>query len=361
MKIDWKKAYDLLFGIIEKDTYLNDEEFYFLLTEVNNSIIGFKDFAALKEFKKIKSKRVFYWNLINRLSEEHKFDFFTATVNYLDEKDAPNLVELQTLFNQSILIKDAKKSNPFNLFKKTESTLLLVIMFFVAMLKTLFDFVFFPKKFAKSIHITNSGEVTIVNEEYEQPLTYLLFFTILCAIYGFVATSTKFASKLLLEDKIFKPFINILANVWNYVQELNWSKLFIVMVPLVLFTVLYAASMTLSSRFLKIKPNFNLNLYVCSYYFGTYLFLHGLLFSYAMIMSSFIESMNINALFILMLIWHILIILFIVKNFHSFFVIVKLKISKSLKSAILLIILSTLLFILIFIPLGVIVFPFFMT
>lgn len=218
---------------------------------------------------------------------------------------------------------------------------------------------FRPRQFVGHIEIEDKDNVWLTNERYQQPLTYLLVFTVLCVIYGYWATRTELATQILLEDQIFKPFIGILEKVWFYVEKLDASRLFIIMLPLLLFTVLYALSMTVSSKILNLKSIFKLNLYISSYFFGTYLFLHGLLFSYAMVVSSFKEALSNNILISLVLIWHLVIIGLILKTFHSFILIVKWKISNTMGSAILLITISTVMFIIFFIPLGLLVFPFF--
>lgn len=241
----------------------------------------------------------------------------------------------------------------------TESTLYLIIAFLGDIIKTAVDFAFRPKQFEAHIVIDDQENVTLTNEHYQPPLTYLLVFTVLCVIYGYWATRTELATQILLEDQIFKPFISILEKVWYFIEKLDASKLFIIMLPLLIFTVLFALSMTVSSGILKFKSIFKLNLYISSYFFGTYLFLHGLLFSYAMTVSSLKESLSNDILLILVLIWHLFIVGLILKTFHSFILLVKWKVCETIGSAILLIFVSTILFITFFIPLGLLIFPFF--
>lgn len=245
-----------------------------------------------------------------------------------------------------------------NFLSKTESTLYLIITFIGDMVRTFIDFTFYPKKIEKHIEITPHQDIHLTNKKYQGPLSYLFVFTILCAIYGYWATQSELAKNILLKDEIFKPFINILDKVWQYVSALDTSKLFIIILPLIAFTVLYSLSLTISSRILKMKSLFKLNLYISSYFFGSYLFLHGLLFSYTMAIGSLFKSLSTNLLLSIVLVWHLFIIVLIIKIFHSFFIIIKIKIAQSVLSSFVLILFSTIIFIVFFIPIGLLIFPF---
>lgn len=242
---------------------------------------------------------------------------------------------------------------------KIEASLYEIIKFIERLLITAYDIMLKPKKFSEHLILDSENEISLKRGDYTPPLTYLFVFTLLCAIYGFWAGKTPEAANLLLQDEIFRPMQKALTVVWKYVEKLDFVKIFAIMVPLVMLTILWVSALNLGARWLKYKSSFKIQLFICSYVFGTYLLLHGLLFAYAMAVSAFEPFMKKQVLLWVVLAWHLFIVFLIFKTVWTFIKLESHLVTQSKVKALQLIAGSCLIFISLFVPIMAILFPFF--
>lgn len=98
-KINWVRAYNRLFKIINGPAYMTGSAFLDIAREVDDSIPSYKVYIeGRKSADKSQSRKDFFFDVINELAEELKLEFFESMIKDLEKKVPDELEDLKSLF-----------------------------------------------------------------------------------------------------------------------------------------------------------------------------------------------------------------------------------------------------------------------
>jgi hypothetical protein len=240
--------------------------------------------------------------------------------------------------------------------EKLEKGLRRTIEFVGRFLGTAADFLFRPSRFdalaqqAGAVPQSRGGS-------HVAPLTYLLSSAVVCTVYGYASATSPTGAKLLLHSPLFAPFVAVLTFAWDKIAHLKLGELVLVMVPLVLFAVLFSLALATACRLFRMKHEPRVLLSLSAYWFGTYLLLHGMLFSYALLSGVVYQAAHDRVFALLLLAVHAPICMLIVIGIVHYVRLLKVHLAVGMARTLGVIATGTLLFALVFAPLGLIAFP----
>ena len=87
MNLNWVAAYNRLFPILDRsgDTYYSGPAFISMVQQVNYEIPDYRTYFDLRKRQgKSTSRKTFYWDIINELSEDKKYDLFRLFIDSLE-------------------------------------------------------------------------------------------------------------------------------------------------------------------------------------------------------------------------------------------------------------------------------------
>lgn len=98
-KINWVRAYNRLFKIINGSAYMTGSAFLDIAREVDDSIPSYKVYIeARKSADKSQSRKDFFFDVIDEMSEDLKLEFFESIIKDLEKKVPDELEDLKSLF-----------------------------------------------------------------------------------------------------------------------------------------------------------------------------------------------------------------------------------------------------------------------
>jgi len=88
MSVNWIAAYNRLFKIINEqgDTYYSGSAFIQMAQEVDDGIANYNQFIQMRrQSGQSTSRKDFYWDIINSLNEQQKYQFFRLFIEALEQ------------------------------------------------------------------------------------------------------------------------------------------------------------------------------------------------------------------------------------------------------------------------------------
>lgn len=100
-KINWTKAYNRLFKIIDGSARMTGSEFLNVAREVDDSIPSYQNYIdGRRAENKSTTRRDFYWDVIDEMTEEQKHEFFQVIISDLEKKVPDQLDDLKDVFGK---------------------------------------------------------------------------------------------------------------------------------------------------------------------------------------------------------------------------------------------------------------------
>lgn len=101
-KINWVRAYNRLFKIINGSAYMTGTEFLNFAREVDDSIPSYSVYiAGRKSNEKSQSRKDFFFDVIDEMAEDVKLDFYNTIIEDLEKKVPEELEDLKILFGKA--------------------------------------------------------------------------------------------------------------------------------------------------------------------------------------------------------------------------------------------------------------------
>ena len=112
MEINWVRAYNRLWKIINGPVYMSGSELLNFVREIDDSLTSYNEYIAIRSRNSLStSRKDFFWDVIKSLNDENKLDFFNLMIEELNPKNPEGLQNLKALFgNENNIIK--KKNIP---------------------------------------------------------------------------------------------------------------------------------------------------------------------------------------------------------------------------------------------------------
>lgn len=114
MEINWVRAYNRLWKIINGSIYMSGSEFLNYVREVDDSIPSYTEFIEERRKKELSnSRKDFFWDVIKGMEEEEKLEFFNGMIEELDPKNPEGIESLKALFEgKKFVIKKKEVPTP---------------------------------------------------------------------------------------------------------------------------------------------------------------------------------------------------------------------------------------------------------
>lgn len=114
MDINWVRAYNRLWKIINGEVYMSGSEFLSVAREADDSIPNYNAFIEERRAKEQStSRKDFFWDVIKAMSEDEKLDFFNGMIEELETHKPEHLDNLKALFSkQETVIKKREIPTP---------------------------------------------------------------------------------------------------------------------------------------------------------------------------------------------------------------------------------------------------------
>lgn len=239
-----------------------------------------------------------------------------------------------------------------------EKYLMGIVLLFARILRTAFDFLFRPESFQRVAKLVpNTHSVLKPPVEYAAPLSYLVASATAATVYGHWIVKSPAGSKLLLHSPVFQPFQMVLLFAWEKASGLDFAKVVLLMLPNVAAVVLYSAALRIACYVLKAPNQFITLLGIGSYFMGTYLLLHSVLFSYSLVLVAFQDKVSGQFLAGLLLAVHIPIGILILVALARYLSLLRRHLEMGWQKVGVVVVGATLIFALFFIPAVVLLFP----
>lgn len=101
MDINWIRAYNRLWKIINGEVYMSGSEFLSVAREADDSIPSYNAFIEERRAKEQStSRKDFFWDVIKAMSENEKLDFFNSMIEDLETHTPEHLDNLKALFSR---------------------------------------------------------------------------------------------------------------------------------------------------------------------------------------------------------------------------------------------------------------------
>lgn len=98
-KVNWTKAYNRLFKIIDGSARMTGSEFLNVAREVDDSIPSYQKYIDGRRAEdKSTTRRDFYWDVIDEMTEDQKHEFFEIMISDLEKKVPDQLDDLKAVF-----------------------------------------------------------------------------------------------------------------------------------------------------------------------------------------------------------------------------------------------------------------------
>ena len=114
MEINWVRANNRLWKIINGPVYMSGSEFLNYAREIDDSIPSYNEFIEERRNKDLNtSRKDFFWDVIKAMTEDEKLEFFNAMIEELEPKKPEGLESLKALFDgQEAVIKKKEVPSP---------------------------------------------------------------------------------------------------------------------------------------------------------------------------------------------------------------------------------------------------------
>jgi hypothetical protein len=251
-----------------------------------------------------------------------------------------------------------ENSGDEDLLQKAEKLVQGLLMFSSRICRTAIDFIFRPKEFQPHLlSVCKPSTEAKTDIRYAPPTIFLVVASVICTIYGYFAAKSTVGSKLLLSSPLFIPFRVGLDVVWKTSTEMKFEEVLFLMMPIIFVTAFFSMSNNWWGRMIGVRADFKTFFVVNSYTVGVYLLLHGLLFSYSMILAGFDRKVTQNSLSMMLLVVHLVIggLIIVVMITYARLLQRILFISKA--KTVMLLLGSLVMFLLLFVPILLFIFP----